>query len=107
MYGRSFHDTLCGLLIHRTSNTDRYLSSYDGYWDYHRTLDIEHAEATVTYGTGQRIFYREYIAHLTEDLILARLHAEGEGTLTGMQETGGRGRPGRSARHETTPSELT
>lgn len=58
---------------------DLYIEfSHDTYEKYQRILDLKRAEVSVSYNTKQAVLHREYIAHLTEDLILARFHGEGK-----------------------------
>lgn len=60
---------------------DLWIEFSQGPWhNYTRELDLSTGIATVTYGAlrrdGQRV-RREYVAHLTEDLILVRLTCDG------------------------------
>ncbi len=58
---------------------DLYIDfNHDTYYEYTRSLDLTNAEASVVYGANRMKFRREYLAHLREDLILARFHCEGK-----------------------------
>lgn len=46
--------------------------------NYRRTLDLHNATVTVEYDADGTRFIREYIAHLTRDLILVRVTADGK-----------------------------
>ncbi len=52
---------------------------------YRRELDFAAGSALVTYTAGRKQFRREYIAHLTKDLILIRFSADGESFDVRMQ----------------------
>lgn len=57
---------------------DFYIAfNHDAYSSYERSLDLTVAEAKVAYQASRRPYRREYMAHLKEDLILARFHCEG------------------------------
>ena len=54
---------------------DLYFEPNHGYaFDYRRELDLDTASVRVSYKAAPKrlLFYRDYVAHLTEDLIIAR-----------------------------------
>ena len=70
----------------KTNRVDSYQPAGDLYIEvehgprdpgYRRELDLDKALATVTYKSLHKLFTREVMAHLTEDLILVRLRADG------------------------------
>jgi alpha-L-fucosidase 2 len=57
---------------------DLYLEfGHDFFWDYQRSLDLTTAQVTVDYHANWRLYKREIVAHLVEDLILIRLTSAG------------------------------
>ncbi len=56
---------------------DLYFEINHGYfYDYCRSLDLDNAVAKVKYKSCQGFFTKEYIAHLTEDLLMIRIYAD-------------------------------
>lgn len=47
-------------------------------FDYKRQLDLESSLVEVTYNSDRKSFSRQYLAHLTEDLILTRIYANND-----------------------------
>ncbi len=51
--------------------------NHGAFHDYRRSLDLDTAEATVRYQAGGKPFLRQYLAHLTDDVLLARFTHDG------------------------------
>ncbi|MDL2299750.1 glycoside hydrolase family 95 protein, partial [Bacteroides sp. OttesenSCG-928-E20] len=81
MVDEEFRTPQSGMPYQTIGSLRIHFPGHEQYTDYYRDLDIEKAIATTRYQLNGTTYTREVFSSFTDNVIIVRLTAEGEGTL--------------------------